>query len=370
MTFLNDADLSVRLLDHIDHDTTDLADHVWREPADNYTSPDRLRAELALLRRTPVPFCPSAALPAAGGSFARTAGGRALIATRDATGVARVFLNSCRHRGTALAEGCGHATSLSCPYHGWTYRLDGSLRHVPDAYGFPDLDVDAHGLIEVPSIEVAGLIVVDQAGATDLTEVQLPDACAGAPAVMHAYAANRVSVNWKVLLEGFLEGYHIKATHRETFLPYGYDNINVIEHAGPHSRVTFPFRRIERLRATPVELRRLTGAVTRVITLFPNVVIAELSRHSTMVVLEPVDESTTDFVTFQLGPALDVNADPSATAKDLAFVQQGAAEDRDMALAVQRGLHTGANTHVTFGAFEGALSHFHRTLQQRLDGSD
>jgi hypothetical protein len=114
----------------------------------------------------------------------------------------------------------------------------------------------------------------------------------------------------------------------------------------------------------------LAGAVTRVITLFPNVVIAELSRHSTMVVLEPVDESTTDFVTFQLGPAATTDGDPSATAKDLAFVQQGAIEDRDMALAVQRGLQTGANTHVTFGAFEGALSHFHRTLHHRLHSSD
>ena len=57
-----------------------------------------------------------------------------------------------------------------------------------------------------------------------------------------------VAANWKILVEGFLEGYHLKATHRDTFFPYGYDNINVVEFAGADARITFPFRRIERLR--------------------------------------------------------------------------------------------------------------------------
>ena len=58
---------------------------------------------------------------------------------------------------------------------------------------------------------------------------------------------------------------------------------------------------------------------------------------------------------------------PDATAKDLAFVELGGREDRDMALRVQRGLDSGANSEVTFGRFEGALGHFHRHLHAALD---
>ena len=179
-----------------------------------------------------------------------------------------------------------------------------------------------------------------------------------------------VAANWKILVEGFLEGYHLKATHRDTFFPYGYDNINVVEYDGADARITFPFRRIERLRDIPASERRIDGTVTRVHLMFPNVIIAELSAHITMVVLEPITVSTTSFITYQVGPRppADVEGDrPDATAKDLAFVDLGGREDRDMALRVQRGLDSGANSHVTFGRFEGALAHFHRQLHAALD---
>jgi phenylpropionate dioxygenase-like ring-hydroxylating dioxygenase large terminal subunit len=180
-----------------------------------------------------------------------------------------------------------------------------------------------------------------------------------------------VEANWKVLVEGFLEGYHLKATHRDTFFPYGYDNINAVEFEGTDARITFPFRRIERLREIPSSERRIDGTLTRVYLMFPNVIIAELSAHVTMVVLEPITVSSTNFITYQVGPrphADGAGGDRGdATAKDLAFVELGGREDRDMALRVQRGLDSGANSEVTFGRFEGALGHFHRHLHAELE---
>jgi phenylpropionate dioxygenase-like ring-hydroxylating dioxygenase large terminal subunit len=183
-----------------------------------------------------------------------------------------------------------------------------------------------------------------------------------------------VAANWKILVEGFLEGYHLKATHRDTFFPYGYDNINVVEFDGAHARITFPFRRIERLRDLPASERRIDGTVTRVHLMFPNVIVAELSAHITMVVLEPITVSTTNFITYQVGPlppAEGAGGDRAeATTKDLAFVELGGREDRDMALRVQRGLESGANSDVTFGRFEGALGHLHRHLRVALDHAE
>lgn len=371
MGYLDDDALIDRLLRHVERGTTDLVADVWREPVVNYRSADRFEAEVELLRRRPTPFCPSAFVDAPGSFVARSAAGIPLVAVRDREQRVRVFKNSCRHRGTQLVEGTGCAQSLTCPFHGWTYSLDGRLRRIPDEYGFPGVERADSGLVEVRSHERDGLVFVEQDDRYGIVPDHVPTVLGARP--YHALGTTKtiVEANWKILVEGFLEGYHLKATHRETFFPYGYDNINVVEFAGADARVTFPFRRIERLRAIPASERQIDGAVTRVYLLFPNVIVAELSAHITMVVLEPVSVSTTAFVTYQVGPepspagAGSDRAD--ATARDLAFVELGGREDRDMALRVQRGLDSDANTEVTFGRFEGALGHFHRHLRAELD---
>ena len=105
-------------------------------------------------------YLPSAAIPNAGDHAERVTFGVPLFAVRGRDGRARVFRNACRHRGLALVEGAGCAHALICRYHGWTYRLDGTLSHVPHAEAFPDLDMPTRGLVEVDSREVDGLIVI------------------------------------------------------------------------------------------------------------------------------------------------------------------------------------------------------------------
>lgn len=371
MGLLPDAALTDRLLEHVAAGTTDLSEQVWREPVEHYLTPERLRAEVHdVLRRRFVALCPSAALPDPGSYLARTVAGVPLVAARGRDGRVRVLRNSCRHRGTAVASGSGCAASFVCPFHGWVYGTDGALRHVPDEHGFPGLDRESRGLVAIRAVERAGLVFAAQnppaqhpprAGDDDLAD--LPD-LVGADQMLTDHGELTVAANWKVLLEGFLEGYHIKATHRQTFFPFGYDNINVVETLGRHSRVTFPFRRIEGLRDVPRAQRHLDGMVTVVYHLFPNVIVAQLSHHTTVVVLEPETPDRTRMVTYQL-------AHPStsdAATRDAEFVEQGQTEDREMALTVQRGLTAGANEVLEFGRFEGAIAHFHRQLTELLGG--
>jgi phenylpropionate dioxygenase-like ring-hydroxylating dioxygenase large terminal subunit len=372
--YLPDDALIERLLGHIDRGTTDMVADVWREPVANYQSVERFAAEVELVRRSPAPFCPSAFIDEPGSFVARTAAGIPLVAVRDRQRRVHVFKNSCRHRGTQLVEGTGCAQSLTCPFHGWTYALDGRLRRIPDDFGFPDVDHTQHGLVEVPSHECSGLVIVEQAApdvGASIAGRHVPTILGERPYRSLGVSQTVVDANWKILVEGFLEGYHLKATHRDTFFPYGYDNINAVEFDGPDTRITFPFRRIERLREIPAADRRIDGTLTRVYLMFPNVIIAELSAHITMVVLEPISVSSTAFITYQVGPPLEAGVEAGdrvdATAKDLAFVELGGREDRDMALRVQRGLDSGANSHVTFGRFEGALGNFHRHLYAALD---
>src|SRR5262249_32272702 len=155
----DDREIVRRIFAHIDAGTTDEGE-AWREPVENYVNPARFAAERSLLRATPSVFVPSAAIPKPGDHMERTAFGVPLFAVRGRDQRARVFRNACRHRGLPLVEDTGCAHALVCRYHGWTYRLDGSLSHVPHADAFPDLDMTTRGLVEVPSHEVDGLIVI------------------------------------------------------------------------------------------------------------------------------------------------------------------------------------------------------------------
>ena len=368
-SLLDETALAERIFEHIDAGTTDLGDTVWREPVSHYLSQERFEEECALIRRYPTPFCPSAALPEQGSYLARMAAGNPIVVTRDAYGSVSAFINACRHRGMQVAEGNGCAKALSCPYHGWTYGLDGTLKGIPGQSGFPELDREQHGLKAVAAIEQGGIIYVQQEGNIDPRRLTHALDYFSPNQPLFDQKVLTDSANWKLLYETLMEGYHIKSLHRESFYPFGYDNLNVVETFGPHSRVVYPFQRIEQLRDVPPSDRHLTGLVTSVYMLFPNASISVLSKHTNLVILEPVSPTESQWVIYSL-----INTSPEGkpfdredAKRDAAFVNDsGQEEDRAAAAAIQRTLASGANSHLTFGHFEKAIVHFHQRLAEYL----
>ena len=378
----DDVEIVRRILAHIDAGTTDEGD-TWREPVENYLDPIRFSAELETLRSFPSVYLPSAAIPNAGDHAERVTFGVPLFAMRDRDGRARVFRNACRHRGMALVEGPGCSHALVCRYHGWTYRLDGSLSHVPHAEAFPDLDMPARGLVEVDSREVDGLIIIGplQPPRTEAARQRADAAMAaltdGSPWRDKLLPADRLftvrpalrSMNWKVLVEQFLEGYHIRTTHRDTFYPIQYDDLNVVEAFGPNTRITFPYKNIERLRDRPESTWTVGHRVTYVYHLFPNVMVATFPNQTLVITIDPVDlDHTAATIYAMVTPdvAKHVSADPDAAAGARNLLNEGGVEDNEMSEGVQRGLHAGANTFVEFGTHESAIGRFHANLDERL----
>ena len=363
---MTDQGVAQRVLEHIEHGSTDLGEEVWREPVANYRSKERMDAEIAqVLRRSPTPFCPSAALPEAGSYVARDAAGTPIVAVRGQDGVVRAFRNVCRHRGMQLANGTGCAKVFVCGYHGWAYQLDGVLRHVPHSHGFPGLDKANYGLVPVAAEERFGLVFVTQDAPAlvndaldELSDLIMPEQ------QLFATHERIMDANWKINLEGFIEGYHIRPTHSETFFPYGFDNLNVIEIFGRNSRVTYPFRRIGKLATVPPAERRVDGLLTYVYHLFPNVLITVLSRHTNVVVLEPLTLDKTKVITYSLtNRGSDQEEMRREAERDAEFVgETGASEDRAVVCAIQRGIASGANEAFTFGRFESAIVNFHRSM--------
>jgi choline monooxygenase len=148
------------------------------------------------------------------------AGGIPIVVTRAEDGVLRAFLNVCRHRGAVLADGCGDRGTIQCPYHAWTYDLDGALRSAPRSEREPVFEPSELSLVPAsvgtwgPFLFVnpdpAAPPLGEQLGA--LPEILARDIDVDA-LVFHSRVTFGANANWKVVSENFLECYHCPTAH-------------------------------------------------------------------------------------------------------------------------------------------------------------
>lgn len=368
--FLNDQEAIERIFNHIDNGTTDLGSEIWKEPVENYYTQERFDLEIKLLRSLPIPFCPSAALNENGSYIARRASGTPLLVVRGEDGQVRAFINACRHRGMKVASGSGcKKKAFVCPYHAWSYALDGTLKNVPGQDGFPNLDNAENGLVEISAAENGGIVYVQQEGEIDNDFFKNSFNFFGAKSKLFDHGEVTDETNWKLLTETLLEGYHIKSLHKNTFYPYGLNNINIVETDGPNSRVIFPFKRIEKIREIDPIKRKLNGVATSVFHLFPNASVSVLSKHTSLTIMEPLTPSSVKTISYLVyNDKEDGEGTTLEDAKrDAQFVNEsGQSEDREAARKIQETVTTAANTHLTFGFFEKAIVNFHKHLTLKV----
>ena len=203
------------------------ADRIETVPARVYTDPEQYRREkTAIFDRMPQVLSVSALLPEPGMAVPHDDTGRHLLITRDSEGEIHVFLNVCKHRGTRLVEGndvqCGKR--LVCPYHAWTYKLDGKLIALPRPDTFPGLDKSEFSLVELPSCEAGGLIwfsPVEDADFSHARELGKDfDAFNIAGSHLFRRRTHSVAGNWKLIMDAFLESYHVMRLHAQTIAPF------------------------------------------------------------------------------------------------------------------------------------------------------
>ncbi len=155
--------------------------------------------------------------------FVCSAGRVPIVVLRDREDQLRAFVNVCRHRGHEIAVGCGKRETLQCPYHAWTYGLDGSLRTAPRADREPDFDPDDWSLLSV-LVETWGPLVFVNA---DSTAAPLAETLGDLPRVMRERGLDPatleyrgrsrewvVEANWKLIVENYLECYHCPVAHK------------------------------------------------------------------------------------------------------------------------------------------------------------
>lgn len=244
------AELRRRMVAHVAAGgSTDMAPEPLGLAASVYTDPARFAAERRMLfEQRPVLACLSGDLPEPGSMRLFEETGQPILIVRGQDGQVRAFLNMCSHRGAKLVLEAGRRPVISCPFHAWSFSLDGRLRGVPGREGFEGLDMSKRDLVPVPVAEWNGLVFVQPSPGTgtldvaallgsfapELAQLELADAVPVKSGVLHAQA------NWKYVMDTYGESYHFAALHRQTIAPYFTSNIGCYEAFGPHYRQVFP----------------------------------------------------------------------------------------------------------------------------------
>ncbi|MDA0704125.1 MAG: aromatic ring-hydroxylating dioxygenase subunit alpha [Proteobacteria bacterium] len=223
-------------------------------PPHCYTSEEWFKAEVErIFMRSWIFLGRVQRVPAAGDYLAIDYAGVPLLILRDRDGSLRAFANSCRHRGAKLLEGEGNCRGIACPYHGWVYGLDGSLRGAPGMEKSAGFEKSENGLKPV-RLETWGgfMFVCMDPDAPDLTTWlgDLPERL-GVYDFENMVPTYRVeydlACNWKIMVENFLEYYHTPYVHRASIYskPVAFlgqqdgQMANLSPEAGPGERVCF-----------------------------------------------------------------------------------------------------------------------------------
>jgi phenylpropionate dioxygenase-like ring-hydroxylating dioxygenase large terminal subunit len=413
-----------RVLAHLDARTTDSDPGMTTVPIEAYADAKRIERESArLFRDYPLVVGHVSQVPNPGDFFTHDASGVPLIITRGNDHKLHALINVCRHRGTRVEnEACGSKAAFVCPYHAWTYGRDGELLGVPHerafvsrnppcpANGTPPNGVvalgtktptendingaqsfargssstvdgralprEGRGLVECPIGVAAGMIFVRPTPLREGESRKLDtsawlgsigaelDGFGLTTSYVYAPVMTERQLSWKLGIDVFLETYHLRPTHKDTIYRMFFDNVGLVDRVGPHLRNVFPKRSIRELSCTPDGwvLRHHANVLYH---LFPNTLVLIEPDHAAILHLWPIDAKRSMLQAYMLVPEEPVSEKARAYWDANNDILLGAInEDFTMGESIQRGITSGANRQITFGAFEHALAHFHAQIEQ------
>jgi phenylpropionate dioxygenase-like ring-hydroxylating dioxygenase large terminal subunit len=265
------------------------------------------------------------------------AGDVPIVAVRDAAGHLRAFVNVCRHRGSIIAEGHGRRATLQCPYHAWTYGLDGSLRAAPRSEQEPGLDLSDVSLVPA-QVDTWGpfVFVTPDEDAPPLAEAlgRLPEIVPELDSLrFHHRTDYALEANWKVACENYLECYHCPVAHRDFSAVVNVDaEAYVLEE---HETFWSQFARLRDDAAAPAGQFHLV---------FPNVKL-NLYPGPPNVSIGPVLPDGPERSVGFLDYFFPEDADEEWVGDLVAFDDQVGGEDRRLVESVQRGVRSGVIEH-------------------------
>jgi Rieske 2Fe-2S family protein len=189
-------------------------------PKTRYLDPEFLKLEVdKLFTRTWLMACRVEELPKVGSFVEYEIGGYSILVARETPDSIRAYHNACRHRGTRLACGRGRVGSFICPFHGWRWNLDGSVRLVLDREEFASRSDEDLALVQLRAEQWGGFVFINM----DPNAIPLLEYLDPIPRIFAPFQLEHMRYrwmtgvllpcNWKTALDGFLEAYHVAGTH-------------------------------------------------------------------------------------------------------------------------------------------------------------
>lgn len=366
--------IAERLLEHLEHGTTDSAPEVMQVPVADYVDATRWDTEVdTLFRRSPVVVALSAHLREPGAYRSIDVVGVPVLSVRQPDGTVRAFVNVCRHRGAqVVGHGCGTARRFACPYHAWTYDGTGALVGIAGRSTFGELDLAARGLAELPCEERYGMVfaICDPAATP---EPRWLDAwLAGYGPVLDSLGLDTMAFldereltgpNWKIAYDGYVDSYHLDILHRDTLGKDVIGNVMTCDAWGPHQRLAFARRNTAELRDIARDEWRPGRHIAMVHTVFPHVSVAGNGGSAVMVSQlfpGPTPDRSRTIQTHLVVDGIAEDAREAALARADLLEWVVTEEDYKTGLGIQAGLTSGANTEFVFGRNEPGNQRFHQ----------
>lgn len=378
-------------LDHARAGTMSLADGVMELDSSLFTDPARFQVEIArIFRRVPLMLAMSCEIRAPGDYKTIEVAGVPVLITRGKDGVARAMLNACTHRGTFVAQGCGHAARFTCPYHGWSFASDGQLLAVASPQDFGEVHKPALGLRPFPTFERAGMVfvILNPDSGLEIDGFLGPFGamleCFGFGSWHLLEQRSVPGTNWKLAHDAHSDWYHLPVLHRDSFGPQT-GNRALYSYFGAHHRMFRP----EPEMPPPLPQHDLYQMQDRAPSdwstealmvggwlIFPNITLYAIYRGGRRLLnlnqIMPggkVDESLTIQLTLCEEEPDDELRD---AARKIADMVAQVVRDEDLANSArqQRALDSGLLPKVRFGRNEGGNQHFHRWFDRVIETAD
>lgn len=347
---------------------------------DQYLNSERLEKEKREVFRTrPVIIGHMDQLKRAGDFFTHDHLGTPLLVVKGQDEVVRVFLNVCRHRGMRLVTDmdAGRKPAFVCPYHNWTYGLEGDLEHVPLQEAFDGADLSCRSLKGVRCQVKHGFIWVQ----LDDTPIDVTDWLGSINSDLEAldtqaqYLFRQTTTvrktNWKLIIEAFQDGYHVTRLHKKTVGPFFEDSVYANDQEGEHLRAAVMRQEFSETFDLPPEQWDARRHVSFSHYIFPNTILVFHPDYISHLGLFPqsVDETVIchSFLVPEM-PQTEKAIDHCERSFDL--IENGVFQSEDYFACenIQAGLMSGANDTLLVGAHEDGIRLFHDILETAMCG--
>jgi len=367
-----------QVIRRLDEGTNVDAGGIRHNPTWVYTCPELAEKEWQTFYRDyPQVIGASSDLPEPGSFMTCNDFGTPVLATRDAKGAFRAFVNVCRHRGVMLEqETSGKRSRFACPFHGWTYTNEGKLAGIPKPDHFGKIDPDCHGLVPLPAVERFGLLWVHPRpeGSIDLDGLLgglVPEFAAWGweDLVNLGYDSYEMRLNWKLANDTFGETYHFTTLHRDSLALNFHGNVQAYDTFGRNHRMTLVRREIDEMRTRPEETWEISQGTFPVYYLFPNIQINVAPFGFILVRIYPKlgdpARSISRIGFYSRPEPLEKFAEPiRGIVQNFADIIRD--EDYAVAARSQLGAEAGVPEYNVFGRNEPALHHYHNTYREAL----